>query len=232
MLLGDEGHGARGARIDFQHVDLAVLDGILGVHQPDHVEPQGQRPGLALDLGDDVGRQGMGRQGAGRVARMDPGLLDVLHDAGDDHVGTVAQRIDVDLDCVGEVAVDQHRVLARHHDGLCHVAVELGVVVDDLHGAAAEHVGRADDDGKADALGDAAGFGDRTRHAVLGLLEAEFLQQADEAVAVFRQIDGVGAGAEDRHAGALQPVGELERRLAAELDDDALEPAAAAAPPR
>ena len=32
--LGDEGHGAAGARVDFQHVDLAVLDGELHVHQP------------------------------------------------------------------------------------------------------------------------------------------------------------------------------------------------------
>jgi hypothetical protein len=31
--LGDEGHGARGARVDFEHVDHAVLDRVLHVHQ-------------------------------------------------------------------------------------------------------------------------------------------------------------------------------------------------------
>ena len=31
--LGDERHGARGARIDLEHVDVAVLDGELHVHQ-------------------------------------------------------------------------------------------------------------------------------------------------------------------------------------------------------
>ena len=31
--LGDEGHGARGARVDFEDVDLAVLDRELHVHQ-------------------------------------------------------------------------------------------------------------------------------------------------------------------------------------------------------
>jgi hypothetical protein len=45
--LGDEGHGARGARVDFEHVDLAVLDRELHVHQADDVERQGQL-GLAL----------------------------------------------------------------------------------------------------------------------------------------------------------------------------------------
>ena len=31
--LGDEGHGAAGARVDLQHEDDAVLDGELHVHQ-------------------------------------------------------------------------------------------------------------------------------------------------------------------------------------------------------
>ena len=44
---------------------------------------------------------------------MDAGLLDVLHDAGDEHVLAVAERVDVDLDRVRQVAVEQERVLAR-----------------------------------------------------------------------------------------------------------------------
>ena len=35
--LGDERHGARCPRIDFEHVDRAVLDGVLNVHQADDV---------------------------------------------------------------------------------------------------------------------------------------------------------------------------------------------------
>ena len=50
-----------------------------------------------------------------------------------------------------------------------------------------------------------------------------FLQQLGEAVAILGEIDGIGRGAEDRHAGAFERVGEIERRLAAELDDDAFE---------
>src|SRR3546814_10841964 len=48
-----------------------------------------------------------------------------------------------------------------------------------------------------------------------------------EALAVFGEIDGVGRGAEDGDAGALQVVGELQRGLPAELHDDALQGAAA-----
>ena len=42
-----------------------------------------------------------------------------------------------------------------------------------------------------------------------------------EAVAVLGQVDHVGRGAEDRHVGVLQRAGELQRRLPAELHDDA-----------
>ena len=84
--LGDERHGARGARVDLEHVDVAVLDGELHVHQADDAERHRQRAGLPLELGDRLGGERVGRQRAGRVARVDAGLLDVLHDAGDDDV--------------------------------------------------------------------------------------------------------------------------------------------------
>ena len=95
--------------------------------------------------------------------------------------------------------------------------------MDDLHGAAAQHVGRAHDQREAELGGDGAGLLDRIGDAVLRLLQAELVQQLLEAVAVFGEVDGVGRGAEDRDAGALQRVGELQRGLAAELDDDAVQ---------
>src|SRR5207245_11536849 len=48
--LGDERHGARGPRIDLEHVDLAVLDRILHVHQADDVEAERELAGLPLEL--------------------------------------------------------------------------------------------------------------------------------------------------------------------------------------
>ena len=61
------------------------------------------------------GGKGLGREGAGRVARVHAGLLHVLHDPADDHLtGGVAHRVDVHLDGVLEEAVDQHRALRGH----------------------------------------------------------------------------------------------------------------------
>ena len=154
---------------------------------------------------------------------MNAGFLDVLHDAGDEDVLAVADRVDIDLDGIGEIAVDQHRAVARDDHRLGDVALELGIVLDDFHGAAAQHIGRADHHGEADALGDLLRFGAGIGDAVLGLAQFQFLEELGEAVAVFGQVDGIGRRAEDGHAGLFQGAGQLQRRLAAELHDDALQ---------
>ncbi len=84
--LGDEGHRARGARVDLEDEDLAVLDRHLDVHQAAHLERPRQDVGLTPDLGQKPRLERMRRQRAGAVAGMDAGLLDVLHDAGDEHI--------------------------------------------------------------------------------------------------------------------------------------------------
>ena len=62
-------------------------------------------------------------------------------------------------------------------------------------------------------------FGD----AAFGLRQLQLVDQRLEPVAVFGKIDGVGRRAEDRHAGLFQRARELQRRLAAELHDHALD---------
>ncbi len=111
--LGDERHRARGARVDLEHVDFAVLDGELHIHQPDDIERARERDGLPLDLGDRLEAEAVGRQRAGAVAGMDPGFLDMLHDSGDINLGAVGDGIDIDLDRVLQIAVDQDRAGAR-----------------------------------------------------------------------------------------------------------------------
>ncbi|KIU01300.1 hypothetical protein QU39_00050, partial [Staphylococcus aureus] len=126
-------HGTRGARVHFDEVDFAVLHRELDVHQALDLERAGQSLSLALDLGDDLGRQAVGRDRAGAVARMDARFLDMLEHAGDHHVGAVGDRIHVHFDCVTEILVDQHGAVARDlHRGL-DVVVELLGRVHDLH---------------------------------------------------------------------------------------------------
>jgi hypothetical protein len=53
--------------------------------------------------------QGVRRQGAGAVAGVHAGFLDMLHDAGHPNVFAIADRVDVDLRRVGQIAVQQQR---------------------------------------------------------------------------------------------------------------------------
>ena len=73
-------------------------------------------------------------------------------------------------------------------------------------------------------MGDLAGFFQRGRRTVGGLEKRQLLEQSLKTFAVFGAVDGVRAGAEDGHARAQQRHGEVQRRLAAELDDHAVGP--------
>ena len=91
-----------------------------------------------------------------------------------------------------------------------------------------EHVGRPDHDRIADLVGDRARRLRTFRDAALRLPQPEPVEQLLEAVAVLGEVDGVGRGAEDRHVRLFERFGELERRLPAELHDDAVQRAVAA----
>ena len=228
--LGDEGNGARSPRVDLQHidhvlhaaVDLVLLDGELHVHQADHLEAPGHQGGLALEFGHRLRRQRIGRQRAGGIAGMHPGGFDMLHHAADQRAVAVTKAIDVDLDGVFEEAVEQHRGVVGNLDRLAHVALEVGLLVDDLHRPPAQHVGGAHHQGIADLLGQQHRLSGGTGGAVVGLAQPQRLQQPLEAFAVLGGVDLVGGGADDRHPGGLERQGQLERGLAAELDDDSL----------
>ena len=60
------------------------------------------------------------------------------------------------------------------------------------------------------------------RGAVRRLVEAELVEHLLEKFAVLGALDRFDRGADDRHAVGLETGGEIERRLPAELDDDAV----------
>ncbi len=223
--FGDERDGARGARVDFKDVDLAIFDRELDVHQADDFEFFGHDKGVALDLGDDFWVERKGRERAGGIAGVNAGFFDVLHDAADAVVGAVADAIDVHFGGVAEEGVDEDGVLVGDFDGIVDVVIELLFVGDDFHAAAAEDEGGADEDGVTNFFGDDAGFGGGACGAAVGLFEVEFFDHLVEEFAVFGGFDGFDSGADDGDAGVFQSAGEVEGGLAAELDDNAVDEA-------
>ena len=138
-----------------------------------------------------------------RVAGMHARFLDMLHDAGDEDVaGAVADRVDIDFHGVMQEAVDQDGIVAGDAEQFArlHARFQLRFVGDDDHAAAAEHIGWAQDDRIADLSRRRDRFFRRHGGRVARLLEAEVVQQHLEALAVFGEVDRVGAGAQDRHA--------------------------------
>ncbi len=220
--LGDKRRCPAGPRVDLDEINLAVLDGKLDIHQAADTELQGQGPGLAPDLVNQIGAEGIRRQCAGRIPGMDSGLLDVLHDAADDDVSAVGQGVDVDLDGVLEELVHQNRVLRRSVDGKLHVVSQLFRVVDDLHGAPTKDIGRTDNNRVADIDGNSLRLFERPGYAVIRLFEIELVQQLLEALPVFGPVNRVRAGADNRYALFFERDSELERRLPAELHDNSV----------
>ena len=80
---------------------------------------------------------------------MDPRLLDVLHHRADERVATIRDRVDVDLNRTLDKTVDENRAVDD---------AEVVRRIADAHRAAAEDVGRPDQNRKADALCDRAGL--------------------------------------------------------------------------
>ena len=179
---------------------MPFLNRELDVHQADDREAVRHRHRLPPQLVLRFARQRVRRQRARRIAGMHARLLDVLHDAADHDIRAVADRIDVDLDRIVQEAVEQHRRIVRHLDRFAHVALEIALVVDDFHRAAAEHVRRAHHQRIADRFGRLHRLFLGARGAVRRLLQLQPVQQLLEALAILGHVDHVGRRADDRHA--------------------------------
>ena len=226
--LGHERDRPAGPGVGLEHVDLPVLHGELDVDEAAHLERLGQRAGVALELVDHLVAQRLRGQRAGGVARVHPGLLHVFHHSGDqDFAGTVADGVDVDLDRVLQEAIHQHgtiggdAALARQRAGghRLHDAAHAVVVVDDLHGPAAEDIAGAEQDRIADPSGDGQRLRGGRRGAAGRLRNAELVAQRVPALTVLGQVDGGRARPE--HQLGRERAGQLQWRLPAEGDDDA-----------
>ncbi len=135
---------------------------------------------------------------------MNAGLFDVLHDAADNDVFAVGQRVHVNFSRRLEEMVDQYWPLLRVFDRLFHVAVDGFVVVGDDHRASAEHVRRPHQHGIADPIGIGQGFFDAGGRGSRGLRDFKLFQEPSKALAIFRQVDALGRSTDDGDAGALE----------------------------
>ena len=137
----------------------------------------------------------------------------------------VVEGVDVDLDSVVKEAVDEEGAVGvgatALRTGSGQVVLQARAVIDDLHTAPAQHVAGTHEDGVADALSHSQRLVVTARRAMSRGGQSGLLQDHAEDLTVLRGVDRLGARAQDRHAGSLEPGRQAQRSLPAQLDDHA-----------
>ena len=176
----------------------------LNVHQADNFQRARQLESVVAHAFEQRLRNVDCRQHARRIAGVNSGLFDVLHDSADHHVFAIRERVHVNLNCVFQKMIDQHRSVVRVLDSLFHVANDRLFVVGNHHGAAAEHVRRPHQHGKSDAARAFDGLVDRGGHHAGSLRDLQLFEQLVEVLAIFGQVNRFGRGADNFYARFLQ----------------------------
>ena len=220
VTLLEIGDGARGAGVDLDDVELALVDEVLYVHQPARAEGEGQAAGAVRDVRRHLGREALGRVDGDGVAGVDARALDVLHDAGDEHALAVGDDVALQLRA-GHVLVHEHGVGDAAGEDDAHVAAHVGLLVGDDHVLAADDVGGAQQHGIAQPLRGRQRLLQRVHAGAARALYAHGAEQRVELLAVLGEVYALGGGAEDLHALGDEEVRQRYGRLPAEGHDDA-----------
>ncbi len=220
--LGDIRHRARRTRVHFNHVDviLAVIIALnrkLQIHQPHYLQRQRQLAGIVPQCVQRLLAKIDRRQHARGITRVDARLFNVLHDARDQHVLRIAQRIHVHFHCVLKEVIHQYRPLLRVLHGFAHVARHGLRIIRNHHRAPAQHVAGPHQHWIPHPLRNSESFFHARGRATRGLRNPQVLQQLAELLTVFRQINRLRRCADNRHARSAQSLRKVQRSLPAKL---------------
>ena len=213
--LADVGHGAGGPGIDLDDVQLILVDQVLDVHQPFGAHGQGQLPGTLADPVEKFVAEIVGGINGDGVTAVNACPLDMLHDAGNQHVLPVRDYIHFQLGA-GHIFVDEHRIVNASGEDPLHIPLCLLRTPGDGHVLPADDVGGPQQHRVAKLPGGFQSLGQGVDPPAPGTADAEVLQQVVKPGPVLRQIDAVGAGAQNGDSLAVQVLGELDGGLTAE----------------
>ena len=127
-------------------------------------------------------------------------LLNVLHHATNKHALPVIQAIHIDFDGVIQKVVQKNGRVIADFDSLTHIALKVGLFVNDFHRPTTQHVARTHNQGVTDLLRMGQSLTFSAGCAIGGLTQTEFVQQLLKALTVFGHVNGFGACANNRYA--------------------------------
>lgn len=137
--------GDRTALYQIDDIHPLVLDGKLYVDQTNDRKRARHSDCFSFDFLDCLSIKRMRRQYAGTVPGMHPCFLDVLHNAADNHLLTIANRIDIDLSRADDELVDQHGLLLiAGAEGFLQCSGKFAFLTNAFHRSAPKHEGGPD----------------------------------------------------------------------------------------
>ena len=213
--LADIGHRAGGTGIDLDNVQLVLIDQVLDIHQSAGAQAEGQFFGAVDDGAQHGVAEVVGGIDSDGVAGMNARPLDVLHDAGNEHIPAVGDNVHLQLGTL-HILVHQHRVLDAAGKDDVHVLFHVGVLVGDGHVLAADDVGGAQQHGVAQLVGGLQRLRQGADAPAPGPADAELFQQGVKPLPVLGHVDAVGRGAQNGDALPVQELCQLDGGLSAE----------------
>ena len=153
---------------------------------------------------------------------MHASLFDVFHHAGNDHIFSIADAVDVNLNGIFEESVDQHRLSLCNGKGLGNVPFKLDIVVANLHRPATKHKAGTHQRGIPNSRNLPAGLLQCPRNATGRLLELQTIEELAKFFSIFGLFNRIDRSADDRQTGRCQRPGKIQRRLSTELYDHAI----------
>ena len=153
---------------------------------------------------------------------MHASLLNVLHDRADYDFFTVTNGVDIHLNRCTEKTVQQHRSFIGSLHCVAHIAQQVFLTIDDLHGTTTEHIGRPHYQRITNGLGRLYCCFSAAHRRIVRLLQLQLLYHFLETLTILRSVDRIRRRAYNGHAMSLQCPCELERGLATKLHNHTL----------
>ena len=169
---------------------------------------------------DDFLREIVRRIGCAAVSGMNACALKVLHDSRNQNVFSVCDTVYIHFLAL-DVLVDQDRMLVGHADGFLQVGVQLIVVVYNLHCAAADNEGRADNQRISEFFHCGFSLFMGADCAALRGYDVQLVHQFVEFLTVLGQVDILILGSQNVDSAGGQSGRQVQGGLSSELQDDA-----------
>ena len=219
--FGEKRHSPGGSGVDLDDIDpvIAVHDE-LDVKKPSDPDPQAQPLRVVQNQVPDRRGKAVGGIDADGIAGVYAGPLDQFHNAGDENIDAVADRVHFHF-FAPYILVHKDRLVGVDLNGSLKIFVQFFLLADDLHGAAAQDKAGPHQDGVADLSGGPDPRLNRRDRMPFGLRDLQLLQKLFKAVPVFRPLDGVAVCADDPDAPLVKGLRQVDGCLSAKGRNDA-----------